>query len=375
MPVAPATSRDVSRATLDEQKQDTDRENQLRSAAPVATSTRDEQFTLLGKRPAPPDCGAVEASSQPSRFSHTGHPEDGGLFEILPFVDRITGRVSNVRGISHIKRNKFDAYDDNSKYVETLNKWDQSDIGQRGMPPLPKIVLLRDAGLNGGAGSSRNTGRSHRSERSHGSSSAGSTSTSGSRAERLLRSCLTDVRMDHRLSRIVNGRHRAEYAIEWLSSEARDQAIDEFVQSLRVWNPDYEPKTESDGEADDAMALIDPSDPTHRLQRTYDIANVMRNEDPEGAYFVCLKSRGHILGIASIEPSNPPYVGDLLTHPGTSRVGSNLLRVVSETSLSWQCGGIFQLDAGDEAARDRYISMGLQHIGPQFLMRFDPAAG
>ena len=205
------------------------------------------------------------------------------------------------------------------------------------------------------------------------SSQQGGASQTSNAARRLLQSRPRDIRMDRRLSRIVNGHASpAECTIDWLRADQRDPAIDQIVGGLRIWNPDFEPKTESDGEDDETMSRIDTSDPTHRLQRTYDIAGVMRNEDPEAAYIASCQSNGHILGIISIEPGNPPHVGDLLTHPGTSSVGRNLLRFASEYSQQWNSGGVFQLDAGDEAACVRYESMGLRHIGPGFLMRYEP---
>lgn len=193
------------------------------------------------------------------------------------------------------------------------------------------------------------------------------------RAERLLRSQLSDIRLDSRLTQIVR-QYSSSHAstIEWLNSDTRDLAIDNMEAGLQAWNPNFEPKTESDGEDDQSIARINPNDPTHRLQRTYDIAGVMRNEDPDSAYFISCKMGSIVLGLISIEPGVPPHVGDLLTHPGSSGVGRNLLRIASEYSQQNGGQGVFQLDAGDEAALARYVHMGLQRTGDRFLMRFEP---
>lgn len=225
----------------------------------------------------------------------------------------------------------------------------------------PVWMLPEHASLVGGA--------DHRAQRSV----TATATESVARAAALLRSRLSDIRMDGRLSQIIGRFHSgATPSIAWLNPGNRDAAIANLEAGLRAWNPDFEPKTESDGEDDESVSRINPNDPRHRLQRTFDIADVMRGEDPESAYFACCQIGGQVVGLISIEPGDPPHVGDLLTHPGTSGVGKNLLRIASEYSRDSGGNGVFQLDAGDESARARYESMGLQLAGDRFLMRYAP---
>lgn len=189
---------------------------------------------------------------------------------------------------------------------------------------------------------------------------------------RFLQSKADRIRMDARLSNLVRiPISKENCSVKWINPENRDLAIDNFENGLKSWNPGFIPKTESDGEDDETISKIASNDATHRLQRTYDIANLMRNEDSEAAYFASFQLGPHVLGLMSVEPGSPPYIADLVTHPGSSHVGQNLLRLASEYSRKIGEGGAFQLDAGDKSALVRYERMGLKKVGEPFLMRFE----
>lgn len=192
----------------------------------------------------------------------------------------------------------------------------------------------------------------------------------------ILDSSFDDVKLDTKLKNIVSPDNaKVALSIEPLSSDRVADIIEEFKKALVEWAPDFEPKIEEDLECDEKINsenpfLSDKEKLNVRLQETYDVVNMMQNQDFDSAnYFVCYANKKPI-GIMALEAQNIPYMPDAVTHPGSANIGKLLCKQASMVSTEWGCNGQFQLDAGGSNALRRFELMGLKHIGPGNLMQF-----
>jgi hypothetical protein len=152
--------------------------------------------------------------------------------------------------------------------------------------------------------------------------------------------------------------------IEDLTLEDATLALQILRENVVQWRPDFDPIAFRDtGILNIPLENLSEEQRTDvRLYQTHRICRLMSEMSPtqralyspSAIYFEGAPA-GMMLMTAS---RNPPYIGNLVTHPGVLTAGSALIEHAVNTSVAWFYNGQVQLMADSPGARRAYLAMG-----------------
>jgi GNAT superfamily N-acetyltransferase len=114
-----------------------------------------------------------------------------------------------------------------------------------------------------------------------------------------------------------------------------------------------------------------------RVDQTLSILRSAKKESLKNAHRLAYFIDGEPVGALLLQPRNPPYVADLVTHPGSEQAGGALMEHAVNLSKRSGFGGRLELIAENDNAVKAYKAMGFvlqtgSRHGSQRHMTLDP---
>ncbi len=114
-----------------------------------------------------------------------------------------------------------------------------------------------------------------------------------------------------------------------------------------------------------------------RLEQTIKILNAFTREDMSRCACLAYMVDGRLVGGLLLRPGSPPYVADVLTHPGSEKAMGVLMEEAANLSRVWKAEGKLALIADNKQAYSAYTHMGFvrttaNRFSPRNYMTLDP---